>query len=72
MIIVRTVEDAYHIALNEEDKLARKESKRSKGRIMNRGKGIVHDKAQNPKVETRKIHSHSERGGSSRGKQYGG
>jgi hypothetical protein len=72
MITVRTVEDAYQIALKAEEKLARKQSQRSRGRSLNRGKGIVHDKAQKPKVETGKPHSHSERGGSSRGRQYGG
>jgi hypothetical protein len=72
MITVRTVEDAYQIALKAEEKLARKQSQRSRGRSLNRGKGIVHDKAHKPKVETGKPHSHSERGGSSRGRQYGG
>jgi hypothetical protein len=41
-------------------------------RSPNRGKGIVQDKAQKPKGETEKPHSHSERGGSSRGRQSGG
>jgi hypothetical protein len=35
-------------------------------------KGISHDKAQKPKGEAKKPHSHSERGGSSRGRQSGG
>jgi hypothetical protein len=72
MITVRTVEDYYQIAQKVEDKLARKQSQINRGKTLNRGKGIVHDKAKKPKVETRKPHSHSERGGISRGRQYGG
>jgi hypothetical protein len=72
MMIVKTVEDAYHIALKVEEKLARKKSQQSRGRILTRGKRIAHDKAQNPKGENQKPHSHSERGGSSRGRQSGG
>jgi hypothetical protein len=45
MMIVRIVEDAYHIALKEQEKLARKQSQQSRGRSLNRGKGIAHDQA---------------------------
>jgi hypothetical protein len=69
MMSVRTVEDAYQIALKAEEKLARKQSQRNRGRSPNKGKGVSHDKAQKPKDETEKPHSHSERGGSSRGRQ---
>jgi hypothetical protein len=55
---VRTVEDAYHMALKEKEKLARKQSQRGRGISLNRGKGISQDKAQKPKGETEKSHSH--------------
>jgi hypothetical protein len=71
MMTVRTMEDVYQIALKEEEKLARKQSLQRKGGSLNRGKRISHDKAQNPKGETNKPHSHSEKGGSSRGRQSG-
>jgi hypothetical protein len=45
VMTVRTVEDAYQMALKAEEKLARKQSQRSRGRSLNRGKGIAHDKA---------------------------
>jgi hypothetical protein len=72
MMTIRIVEDAYQIVLKAEEMLSRKQSQRSRGRSLNRGKGIVHDKEKNPKVETGKPHSHLEREGSSRGRQYGG
>jgi hypothetical protein len=34
--------------------------------------GIVREKSQKPKDETENPHSHTERGGSSRGRHYGG
>ena len=68
MMKMSIVEDAYHIALKVEEKLARKQIQRSRGRSLNRGKVISHDKAQKPKVETIKPHSHSERGGISQGR----
>jgi hypothetical protein len=72
MMTVRTVEDVYQIVLKAEKKLARKKSQQSKGRGLNIGKGVVCDKAQNPKGEAEKPHNHSERGGSSRGRKGGG
>jgi hypothetical protein len=68
MMTIKTVEDAYDIALKVEDKLDRMKSQRSRGRSLNIGKGIAHDKAKRPKVEIEKPHSHSERGGSYRGR----
>jgi hypothetical protein len=64
MVIVRTLEDAYQIALKAEDKLARKQSQQNRGRSLNIGKGVSQEKAQKPKDEAEKPHSHSERGGS--------
>jgi hypothetical protein len=62
----------YHIVLKEEEKLARKQSQQNRGRILNIGKGVSHDKTQNPKGEIEKTHSHSERGGSSQRRKSGG
>jgi hypothetical protein len=56
---MRTMEDYYQIMLKAEEKLDRKQSQRTRGRSLNRGKGIVHDKAQNPNVETEKPHNRS-------------
>jgi hypothetical protein len=72
MMTVRTIEDAYQIVLKAEEKLARKQSQQNKGRSLNKGKGVAHDKTQKSKGEVEKPHSHSERGGSSRGRQSGG
>jgi hypothetical protein len=65
MMTVRRVEDANLIALKEEENLARKKWQRSRGRSLNRGKVIVHDKEEKPKVETGKQHNLPKRGGSS-------
>jgi hypothetical protein len=46
MVTMRTVEDAYQVALKAKEKLARKKSQRSREIIPTMGKGIVHDKAQ--------------------------
>jgi hypothetical protein len=45
MMSVRTVENAYQIALKVEEKLARKQSQWKRGRSPKKGKGVVHDKA---------------------------
>jgi len=65
MATIRIVEDAYQMALKEEEKLARKQSQQNRGRSLNRGKGVSQDKSQKPKDEAKKPHSHFERGGSS-------
>jgi len=52
---VKKVEDVYQIALKEEEKLARKKSQQNKGRSLNRGKGVAHDKMQNRKGEIEKL-----------------
>jgi hypothetical protein len=61
MATIRTVEDAYQIALKKEEKLAMKQSQQNRGRSLNRGKGVAQDKAQKPKGEMEKPHCHSER-----------
>jgi hypothetical protein len=70
MVTIRNVEDAYHIALKEEEKLARKQGQRGRGRSQRRGKAIAQDRVQNPKDEEKKPHNHLERGGSSQGRHY--
>jgi hypothetical protein len=72
MAKVRTVEDVYQIALKAKEKLTRKQSQQNRGRGLNRGKGVAQEKSQKPKDEAEKPHSHSERGGSSQGRQGGG
>jgi hypothetical protein len=51
--------------------LARKKSKKSRGRNLNKGKGVAHDKMQKPKGEVEKPHSYFERGESSQGRKSG-
>jgi hypothetical protein len=41
MVTIRNVEDAYHIALKEEVKLARKQGQRGRGRSQSRGKAVA-------------------------------
>jgi hypothetical protein len=62
----------YQSELKEEEKLARKQSQRNKGKSPSRGKGTFQENFQKPKPEARKYHSHTKGGGSSRGGQYGG
>jgi hypothetical protein len=70
MMSVRKVEDVYQFALKAEEKLARKKIQQGRGRSLapNKGKGVAHGKAHKSKDETEKLHSHPERGGSSRGR----
>jgi hypothetical protein len=74
MMLVKTVEDAYQFTLKTEEKLARKQSHRGRGKIPAppKSKGVTHDKSHKPKDETEKPHSHSKRGGSYREIQGGG
>jgi hypothetical protein len=44
MVTIRNVEEAYHIALKEEEKLARKQGQRHRGRSWRRGKAIAQDR----------------------------
>jgi hypothetical protein len=74
MMSVRTMEDAYKFTLKVKEKLSRKQNQRGRCRspVPKKGKGVAHDKAQKSKDESEKPNSHSERGGSSQGRQYGG
>jgi hypothetical protein len=51
MATIRTVEDAYQMALKEEEKLSRKLAQRGRGRSQPRGKEISQEKYQKPKEE---------------------
>jgi hypothetical protein len=72
MILFSTVEDAYQAALKAEEKLARKQSQRSRGGNSSRGKGTTREKFQKSKHEADKQHNHHEKGGSSKEGQHGG
>jgi hypothetical protein len=43
------VEDAYQLALKDEEKLRRKKSQRGRGRGQPKGKSVAQDKYQKPK-----------------------
>jgi hypothetical protein len=72
MMSISKFEDAYQEALKAEEKLARKQSQRSRGGNSNRGKGTNREKFQKSKPEADKQHSHHEKGGSSKEGQHGG
>jgi hypothetical protein len=65
MVTIRTVEDAYQMALKAEEKLSRKQSQRGRGRSQPRGKSVAQDKFQKPKEEWKKPQTRTERGGTS-------
>jgi hypothetical protein len=62
---IRTVEDAYQMALKVEEKLSRKLVQRGRGRNQPRGKAIAQEKYQKPKEEWKKPPGKVERGGTS-------
>jgi hypothetical protein len=66
MMVVSKVEDAYQVALKDEEKLAKRQSQRSRGGNSSRGKGTSIEKFQKSKSEADKQHSHHEKGGISR------
>jgi hypothetical protein len=70
MMIIRSVEDAYQMALKDEEKLSRKKSQRGRCRSQPRGKTIVQDRNQKSKEEWKKPQPQNERGGSSQRGQY--
>jgi hypothetical protein len=55
MMSIRTVEDAYQFALKAEEKLARKQNQRGRGRspVPNKGKGFPMTRHKNPKMRLR-------------------
>jgi hypothetical protein len=64
------VEDAYQMALKDEEKLSRKQGQRGRGRSQARGKTIAQDRTQKSKEEGKKPQTQHERGGSSQRGQY--
>jgi hypothetical protein len=75
MVTIRTVEDAYQMALKAEEKLGHKQGQRGRGRSQPRGKAVTQEKYQKPKEEMKKPQGNIERGGTSqrrpqRGQQY--
>jgi hypothetical protein len=69
MATIRTVEDAYQMALKAEEKLSRKLAQRGRGSSQPRGKGISQEKYQKPKEEWKKPSGKVERGGTSQRRQ---
>ena len=65
MMTLRTVEDAYQMALKAEEKMSRKQIQRGRGRCHPRGKAVAQDKYQKPKEEWKKPQTQVERGGTS-------
>jgi hypothetical protein len=65
MLTIRTVEDAYQMALKEEEELSRKQSHRGRGRSQPRGKSVARDRNQKPKEDWKKPQTWTERGGTS-------
>jgi hypothetical protein len=65
MMNLRNVEDAYQMALKDEEKLSRKQGQRGRGRSQARGKTIAQDITQKSKEEGKKPQTQTKRGGSS-------
>jgi hypothetical protein len=68
MMLVKIVDNAYHFVLKDEEKLARNQNHRGRGKglIPSKRKGFNYDMAHQSKDEDDKPHNHSKRGGSSR------
>jgi hypothetical protein len=69
MVTIRTVEDAYQMALKAEEKLSRKQGQRGRGRSQPRGKAIAQERTQKPKEDWRRPQGKVERGGTSQPRQ---
>jgi hypothetical protein len=69
MATIRTVEDAYQMALKAEEKLSRKQGQRGRGRSQPRGKAVAQERTQKPKEEWQKPQGKVERGGTSQQRQ---
>jgi hypothetical protein len=67
---IRTVEDAYQLALKVEEKLSSRQSQRGKGRSHPKGKSFSQDKYQKPKDDWKKSQTQTERGGTSQRRPY--
>jgi hypothetical protein len=67
MVTIRTVEDAYQMALKDEEKLIRRQGQRGRGRSQPRGKAVAQERNKKPKddwknlrLEPREVEVHSE------------
>jgi hypothetical protein len=69
MVTIRTVEDAYQMALRAEEKLSRKQGQRGRGRSQPRGKAVAQERTQKPKEDWKKPQGKAERGGTSQQRQ---
>jgi hypothetical protein len=69
MVTIRTVEDAYQMALKAEEKLSRKQGQRGRGRSQPRSKAVAQERTQKPKEEWKKPQGKAERGGTSQQRQ---
>jgi hypothetical protein len=65
MVTIRTVEDAYQMALKAEEKLSRKQGQRGRGRSQPRGKAVAQERTQKPKEDWKRPQGKAERGGTS-------
>jgi hypothetical protein len=65
MVTLRTVEEAYQMALKAEEKLSRKQGQRGRGRSQLRGKAVVQERTQKPKEDWKKPQGRAEKGGTS-------
>jgi hypothetical protein len=70
MVTIRTMEDAYQMALKAKEKLSQKQGQRGRGRSHPRGKSVAQDKFQKPKEEWKKPQTRTERGGTSQRGPY--
>jgi hypothetical protein len=70
LLTLRTVEYASQESLKEKEKLARKRSQRTRGRIQSKGKGSSRGRFQNTKEEVANSSIQSPREGESRGRIY--
>jgi hypothetical protein len=69
MLTIRTVEDAYQMALKAEEKLSRKQGQRGRGRSQPRGKAVVQERTQKPREDWKRPQGRAERGGTSQARQ---
>jgi hypothetical protein len=70
METIRTVEDAYQLALKSEEKLNHNQSQRGRGRSQPKGKSVSQDKYQKPKDDWKKPQTQTKKGGSSQRGRY--
>jgi hypothetical protein len=54
MLTIKTVEDAYQLALKAEENLSRKQGQQGRGRSQPRGKAVAQERTQKPKEEWKK------------------